>query len=84
MFPDGTCRFLVFDFDNHDKDAEEHEYANTDDSWIDEVEALREIGKANGIPMLVERSRSGRERMYGYSLMRRFPQILLANSVFPC
>jgi superfamily II DNA or RNA helicase len=60
LFPDGTCRFLVFDFDNHDKDAEEHEYANTDDSWIDEVEALREIGKANGIPMLVERSRSGR------------------------
>lgn len=60
LFPDGTCRFLVFDFDNHDKGAEEHEYANTDDSWIDEVEALREIGKANGFPMLVERSRSGK------------------------
>ena len=60
LFPDGTCRFLVFDFDNHDKDAEEFDFANTDDSWIEEVEALRSIGKVNGIPMLVERSRSGR------------------------
>ena len=22
LLPDGTCRFLVFDFDNHEKDAE--------------------------------------------------------------
>lgn len=50
----------MFDFDNHDKGAEEQDYANTDDSWIGEVNALREIGKQNGIPMLVERSRSGR------------------------
>lgn len=60
LFPDGTCRFLVFDFDNHDKDAENFDFANTDDSWIEEVEALRSIGKVNGIPLLVERSRSGR------------------------
>jgi len=60
LFPDGTCRFLVFDFDNHDKGAESQDYANADDSWIDEVNALREIGKQNDIPMLVERSRSGR------------------------
>ncbi|MDI9470235.1 MAG: DEAD/DEAH box helicase family protein [Bacillota bacterium] len=60
LFPDGSCRFLVFDFDNHDKDADEHDYANTDDSWIDEVNALRDMGKANEIPMLVERSRSGK------------------------
>lgn len=60
LFPDGTCRLLVFDFDNHDKGAEELDCANIDNSWIDEVNALREIGKVNGIPMLVERSRSGK------------------------
>ncbi len=60
LFPDGTCRLLVFDFDNHDKCAEEQDYANTDDSWIGEVNALREIGEQNNVPMLVERSRSGR------------------------
>ena len=60
LFSDGTCRLLVFDFDNHDKGAEEQDYANTDDSWIGEVNALREIGKKNDIPMLVECSRSGR------------------------
>lgn len=60
LFPDGTCRFLVFDFDNHDKDANEHDYANTDNCWINEVNALREIGAKNGIPMMVERSRSGK------------------------
>lgn len=60
LFPDGTCRLLVFDFDNHDKGAEAQDYANTDESWIGEINALREIGKQNGIPMLIERSRSGR------------------------
>lgn len=60
LFPDGTCRLLVFDFDNHDKGAEEQEFANTDNIWIEEVDALRKIGKENGIPMLVERSRSGK------------------------
>lgn len=60
LFPDGTCRFLVFDFDNHDKGAEGQDYANDDSSWIDEVDALREIGKQNGIPLLIERSRSGK------------------------
>ena len=60
LFPDGTCRLLAFDFDNHDKGADAQDYANTDDSWIGEVNALREIGLQNDIPMLVERSRSGR------------------------
>jgi superfamily II DNA or RNA helicase len=60
LFPDGTCRLLVFDFDNHDSGAEDQDYANTDNSWIEEVDALREIGKENSIPMLVERSRSGK------------------------
>ncbi|MDD5603991.1 MAG: DEAD/DEAH box helicase family protein [Eubacteriales bacterium] len=60
LLPTGTCRLLVFDFDNHDKGAEEPDYANTDNSWIGEVKALREIGRLYGIPMLVERSRSGK------------------------
>ena len=60
LFPNCTCRFLVFDFDNHEKDAEKHDNANTDDSWIEEVEAMRTICTLNGIAPLVERSRSGR------------------------
>lgn len=47
LFPDGTCRFLVFDFDNHDKGADAYDYANTDESWTNEVNALREICKIN-------------------------------------
>ena len=60
LFPDGTCRFLVFDFDNHAKDAEKNDFANENDDWHDEVDALRLICKQNGIDSLVERSRSGR------------------------
>ena len=60
LLPDGTCRFLVFDFDNHEKGAEKEDFANTDHSWRDEVDALRLICRQNGIDALVERSRSGR------------------------
>lgn len=60
MFPGGTCRFLVFDFDNHEKDAEKTDFANENDDWYDEVDALRMICRKNGIDALVERSRSGR------------------------
>ena len=60
LFPNCTCRFLVFDFDNHGGDAEKHDYANINDSWIAEVEAMRIICTLNGIDPLVERSRSGR------------------------
>ncbi len=60
LFPDGTCRFLVFDFDNHEKGAQEQDYANFDDTWMGEVNALREICNKAQIPALVERSRSGR------------------------
>ncbi len=85
LFPDGSCRFLVFDFDNHDKGAEGHDYANIDDNWISEVNALREIGKENDIPMLVERSRSGKgahvwfffDAAISASLARRFGFSLL-------
>ena len=60
LFPNGTCRFLVFDFDNHEKNAEKNDFANRDDAWREEVEALRTICRLNGIDPLVERSRSGR------------------------
>lgn len=59
LLPDGTCRFIVFDFDNHEKGAEQNDFANKDDAWRDEVDALRSICEENGITPLVERSRSG-------------------------
>ena len=55
LFPDGTCWFLVFDFDNH---GEEEVEPSKD--WQQEVDALRRICEINGIDALVERSRSGR------------------------
>ena len=60
LLPNGTCRLLAFDFDNHEKGAEKSDYANTDGSWMDEVDALRLVCMQNGIDHLVERSRSGR------------------------
>ena len=55
LFPDGTCWFLVFDFDNHgDEEIEPSK------DWQQEVDALRRICELNGIDALVERSRSGR------------------------
>ena len=60
LFTDNTCRFLVFDFDNHVKDSYKTDDANTDDLWKSEVDALRKILKSNNIDALTERSRSGR------------------------
>ena len=60
LFPDGTCRFLVFDFDNHVKGSETNDYANEDEAWHEEVDALRKMCEKNGVIPLVERSRSGR------------------------
>ena len=85
LLSNGTCRFMVFDFDNHDKGAEEKDFANTDDTWIEEVEALREICVLNGIDSLVERSRSGRgahiwiffDKPIAASLVRKFGFALL-------
>lgn len=85
LFPDGTCRFLVFDFDNHEKGAEALDFGNTDNSWMEEVDALRQVCTTNGIPCLVERSRSGRgghlwiffDRSMEAGLVRRFGMALL-------
>ena len=60
LLEDGACRFIVFDFDNHEKGAEQTDFANTDEEWHDEVDALRMMCEINGIKPLVERSRSGR------------------------
>jgi len=35
------CNFLVFDFDNHDERTNGDDFANTDNEWIDEVNAMR-------------------------------------------
>ena len=58
MLKDESCNFLVFDFDNH-TDARENnwEYANL---WKEDIDALRNICRANDIEPLVERSRSGK------------------------
>ncbi len=85
LFPDGTCRFLVFDFDNHEKGAQEKDFANEDSEWQDEVNALRVICERNGISPLVERSRSGRgahvwiffQKPIAASLARNFGFLLL-------
>ena len=60
LLKNGTCRFLVFDFDNHEKSMEKKDFANTDETWMEEVDAMRRICILNGIDPLVERSRSGR------------------------
>ena len=85
LLSNGTCRFMVFDFDNHDKGAEEKDFANSDDTWMEEVEAMREICVLNGIEPLVERSRSGRgahvwiffNKPIAASLVRKFGLALL-------
>lgn len=85
LLSDGMCRFIVFDFDNHEKGAETTDFANVDEEWHKEVDALRMICEKNGITPLVERSRSGRgahvwiffKRPVSVSLARNFGFLLL-------
>lgn len=85
LLTNGTCRFLVYDFDNHEKGAEKKDFANEDDTWIEEVEAMRKICVLNGIDPLVERSRSGRgahiwiffDKPISAALVRKFGTALL-------
>ncbi len=85
LFPDDTCRFLVFDFDNHQQEAMKDDFANKDDSWKEEVDVLRDICSINGIDCLTERSRSGRgahvwiffQKPVSASLARKFGDALL-------
>ena len=61
LFPDGTCRFIVFDFDNHEKDSNKNDFANNDDEYKYEVNSLRKICLDNNNFPLVERSHSGKD-----------------------
>lgn len=79
LFPDDTCRFLVFDFDDHANEQGER--------WKTDVAALRKICKQNEVPVLVERSRSGNgahvwlffEEAIPASLARKFGSALLTK-----
>ncbi|MDO4323808.1 MAG: DEAD/DEAH box helicase family protein [Lachnospiraceae bacterium] len=85
LLTNGTCRFLVYDFDNHEKGAEKKDFANEDEAWMEEVEAMRKICPLNGIDPLVERSRSGRgahiwiffDKPISAALVRKFGTALL-------
>ena len=82
LLPDGTCRFLVFDFDNHEKGAEKTDFANADEEWHEEVDALRRICESNGITPLVERSRSGRGAHVWIFFKKPVPASLARNFGF--
>lgn len=82
LLPEGTCRFLVFDFDNHEKGAEKTDFANTDEAWHEEVDALRLICESNGIVPLVERSRSGRGAHLWIFFQKPIPASLARNFGF--
>ena len=60
MFPDETVNFLVFDFDCHDDKIGGDDGANCDSEWMTEVNVFRKICEINEVPVLVERSRSGK------------------------
>ncbi len=78
LLKDMTCRFIVFDFDNHGDECDERE-------WIKEIGALHLICKKNNISHLVERSRSGKgghlwiffNKPISSSLARNFGFLLL-------
>ena len=53
LLEDSSCKFLVFDFDDHD---------GSHINWQEEAKSLREVCKINGIDTALERSRSGKIR----------------------
>lgn len=85
MLENNLCQLLVFDFDNHAEGAEQDDYANVDESWKAEIDALRRICKNLNVDAVVERSRSGRgahlwiffKEMIPARLARRFGFALL-------
>lgn len=85
MLENNLCQLLVFDFDNHAKGAEQDDHANIDDSWKEEINALRYICRNLDVDAVVERSRSGRgahmwiffKEMIPVRLARRFGFALL-------
>ena len=83
MFSDETINFLVFDFDCHDETSGD-DGANIDTQWKDEVNAFRKICENNEVPILVERSRSGKGHIYGCFLKSHFLQKKQENSEHYC
>ena len=85
MLENNLCQLLVFDFDNHAKGADQDDHANVDDSWKNEINALRCICKKLKVDAVVERSRSGKgahlwiffKEMIPARLARRFGFALL-------
>ena len=67
------------------KRTEKKDFANTNETWMEEIEAMRTICGLNGIDPLVERYRSGRgahlwiffDKPIPASLARRFGFVLL-------
>lgn len=82
LLPNGTCRFIVFDFDNHEKGAEATDFANTDHEWHKEVDALRKMCEINGIKPLVERSRSGKGAHVWIFFKKAIPATMARNFGF--
>ena len=82
LLPNGTCRFIVFDFDNHEKGAEETDFANKDVEWHKEVDALRKMCEINGIKPLVERSRSGKGAHVWIFFKKAIPASMARNFGF--
>ena len=82
LLPDGTCRFIVFDFDNHEKGAEATDFANVNTEWHKEVDALRKMCEINGIHPLVERSRSGKGAHVWIFFQKAIPASLARNFAF--
>ena len=87
MFPDEMINFLVFDFDCHDELNGGDDGANIDSEWVVEVNAFRKICENNEVPILVERSRSGKgahiwiffEKPILATIARRFGTALLTQ-----
>lgn len=73
MLENNLCQLLLFDFDNHAKGAEQEDYANIDDSWKKEINALRRICKNLNVDTVVERSRSGRGAHFWIFFKEMFP-----------
>lgn len=82
LLSNGTCRFIVFDFDNHEKGAEATDFANTDHEWHKEVDALRKMCEINGIKPLVERSRSGKGAHVWIFFKKAIPATMARNFGF--
>lgn len=82
LLPNNKTFLIVFDFDDHNN---YEDYANTDNGWMEEVNALRMICDIEKIPCLIERSRSGRgahvwiifEKAIEATLARKFGNGLL-------